>query len=121
MSKTTQLHVSRFDPDLKARLIEEAEKQGASLNDYAVGVLADRFKVKFNPGGGGGKGSSASVMNAALVLPVPVPLYNRIHQATLQQPKGKKSIVAVVDEVFRRHFAALDADRGDLAAQALGA
>lgn len=103
MSETKALHVHQFDPDLKGRLIAEADKDEVSLNDYAVGVLAKHFRVKFTPSGR--KGPGASVTNGALMLPVPLPLYRKIHAAVIDG--GSKR--AVVESVFRDHFAALDA------------
>src|SRR4051794_20945365 len=41
----------RLAPDLKRRLAEEVERRGASLNDVAVGILASRFAVAFQPSG----------------------------------------------------------------------
>src|SRR3954467_2870703 len=37
--------------DLKRRLAQEVERRGASLNDVAVGILASRFAVAFQPSG----------------------------------------------------------------------
>jgi hypothetical protein len=103
MSETKALHVHQFDPELKARLIAAAEADEVSLNDYAVGVLASHFNVKFT--GSGRKGPGASVTSGALMLPVPLPLYRKIHAAVVVE--GSKR--AVVENVFREHFAALDA------------
>jgi hypothetical protein len=104
MSETKALHVHQFDPVLKARLIAEAETNEVSLNDYAVGVLARQFRVKFTPSGR--KGPGASVTSGALMLPVPLPLYRKIHAAVVSE--GSKR--AVVEAVFREHFAKLDAE-----------
>ena len=37
--------------DLKRRLSEEVLRTGRSLNDVAVGLLASRFGVSFEPSG----------------------------------------------------------------------
>jgi hypothetical protein len=37
--------------ELKERLAEEVTRRGASLNDVAVGILASRFAVPFEPSG----------------------------------------------------------------------
>lgn len=105
MAETKALHVHQFDSDLKARLIAEAETSEVSLNDYAVGVLAKRYRVKFTPSGR--KGPGASVTTGALMLPVPLPLYRKVHADAISE--GSKR--AVVEGVFREHFAALDAER----------
>lgn len=112
MAETKALHVHQFDPGLKARLIEEADRTGVSLNDYAVGVLAKHFRVKFKPSGR--KGPGASVTSGALMLPVPLPLYRKIHAAVVYE--GSKR--AVVEGVFRDHFAELDAERVGIATTA---
>lgn len=103
MSETKSLHVHQFSPILKQRLIDAADEAGLSLNDYAVGVLAEHFGVKFV--GSGRRGPGASVTTGALMLPVPSPLYRKIHAAVLTE--GSKR--AVVEGVFRQHFAKLDA------------
>jgi myo-inositol-1-phosphate synthase len=41
----------RMPADLKARLAEAVERRAASLNDVAVGILASRFAVAFEPSG----------------------------------------------------------------------
>lgn len=104
MSETKALHVHDFDPDLKRRLIEEADRNEVSLNDYAVGVLAKKFGVKFKPSGRRGPG--ASVTSGALMLPVPLPLYRKIHAAVVYE--GSKR--AVVEKAYREHFEDLDLD-----------
>ena len=112
MSETKALHVHQFDPELKARLIEEADKAGVSLNDYAVGVLAKHFRVKFKPSGR--KGPGASRTTGALMLPVPLPLYRKIHSAVIYEGSKRN----VVEGVFRDHFAALDAEHEQVATTA---
>lgn len=107
MPELKQLHIHEFDAGLKSQLIDAATEREVSLNDYAVGVLAEHFKVKFK--GTGRRSPGARVSNGALMLPVPVPLYNRIKMATLKQPKGEQSIRSVVEGVMRDHFAAVSA------------
>jgi myo-inositol-1-phosphate synthase len=50
--------------DLKRLLAEEVRRSGRSLNDVAVGILASRFAVPFEPSGRPGKepGKSGSVL-----------------------------------------------------------
>ncbi len=102
MSELRQLHIHEFDPGLKAKLIDAATADEVSLNDYAVGVLAAHFKVKFR--GTGRRSPGASVSKSALMLPVPEPLFNRITAAVSKQPKGARSKRAVVEGVMRAHF-----------------
>jgi myo-inositol-1-phosphate synthase len=49
---------------LKRRLADEVDRSGQSLNDVAVGILASRFAVPFEPSGRPGKtpGGSGSVL-----------------------------------------------------------
>lgn len=109
MNDTRQLHVHRLDPDLKARLVAEADERDESLNDVAVGILAERFGVRFV--GSGRRSPGAAVNDGPLVLPVPETLYRKIDAAVARQPKGRRSKVAVVEDAFRAHFA--DADLAD--------
>ena len=37
--------------ELKSRLTDEVRRTGSSLNDVAVGILASRFAVPFEPSG----------------------------------------------------------------------
>src|SRR5438128_11942475 len=50
--------------ELKGLLSEEVRRSGQSLNDVAVGILASRFAVPFEPSGRPGKepGKSGSVL-----------------------------------------------------------
>ena len=41
--------------ELKRRLADEVRRTGRSLNDVAVGILASRFAVPFEPSGRAGK------------------------------------------------------------------
>jgi hypothetical protein len=102
MTPLRQLHIHEFDPELKAKLIDAANAQEVSLNDYAVGVLAAHFKVKFR--GTGRKSPGAKVSNGAIMLPVPEALFNRIGTAVSKMPKGQRSKRAVVESIMRDHF-----------------
>ena len=50
--------------ELKRLLSDEVRRSGRSLNDVAVGILASRFAVSFDPSGRAGKdpGKSGSVL-----------------------------------------------------------
>src|SRR4029078_7622601 len=61
----TRKHVLvRMPGELKRLLSEEVRRSGRSLNDVAVGILASRFAVSFDPSGRAGKepGKSGSVL-----------------------------------------------------------
>jgi hypothetical protein len=92
--------------DLKERLVAEAAERDASLNDLAVGILADHFTVAFS--GTGRRSPGASTSGGPLQLAVPYALWRKIDVAAGRMPKGQRSKVAVVQSVFRDHFALLD-------------
>lgn len=104
MAEVRKLHVHRLDPDLKAALVALTEQREDSLNDVAVGILAEHFSVRF--AGSGRRSPGAAVTDGPLNLPVPEPLYRKIEAAVARQPKGRRSKVCVVEDVFRAHFAA---------------
>src|SRR5207244_7883882 len=54
----------RMPSELKRLLADEVRRTGQSLNDVAVGILASRFAVPFEPSGRPGKepGKSGSVL-----------------------------------------------------------
>src|SRR5213595_2364759 len=54
----------RMPPELKRLLVAEVRQSGRSLNDVAVGILASRFAVPFEPSGRPGTepGKSGSVL-----------------------------------------------------------
>ena len=43
--------------ELKRLLADEVRRSGRSLNDVAVGILASRFAVSFDPSGRAGQGA----------------------------------------------------------------
>lgn len=38
-------------PDLRDKLIEEAEHEGTNMTDQIIQILADRYRVSYEPGG----------------------------------------------------------------------
>ena len=56
LAPTARKHVLvRMPGELKRLLSEEVKSSGRSLNDVAVGLLASRFGVSFDPSGRPGK------------------------------------------------------------------
>ena len=60
---------------LKRSLAEEVRRTGRSLNDVAVGILASRFAVSFEPSGRAGK---APGEGASVLLRMPAELKDRL-------------------------------------------
>lgn len=92
MSETARiLHCGLQDEAVKAALSADAEERGASINDLAVGILAERFKVKFAGSGRRSPGARGSLTGA---YRMPLALWTAIgHEATDRQTT-KKAVVA---------------------------
>jgi hypothetical protein len=95
VADTRQLHLDKLDPDLKALLVSEADDAGVSINDLAVGILAEHFGVRFVGTGRPGRGVNGG---AGLQLPVPASLWMRVHNASGKQGRSKR---AIVEDVLR--------------------
>lgn len=86
------LHCGDQDEALKERLAADADERGSSINDLAVGILADRFRVEFSRSGRRSPGFRGSRVGA---YRMPLALWQAIgHEATNQQTT-KKAVVAV--------------------------
>jgi hypothetical protein len=67
-SKTTSEWL--VHPDLRDRLIEEAEREGTNMTDQIVRILADRYRVPYTPGGRKTQpGNDNDVINLGDALP----------------------------------------------------
>ena len=75
---------------LKRRLAEEVRRSGRSLNDVAVGILAARFAVPFEPSGRAGKtpGGGASVL-----LRMPAELKERLAARAAQRKRNVNDLI----------------------------
>ncbi len=76
--------------DLKSRLADEVRRTGRSLNDVAVGILASRFAVPFEPSGRAGKtpGEGGSVL-----LRMPAELKDRLAARAAQRKRNVNDLI----------------------------
>ncbi|MDX6506219.1 MAG: myo-inositol-phosphate synthase [Gaiellaceae bacterium] len=76
--------------ELKRLLSEEVRTSGRSLNDVAVGILASRFAVSFDPSGRPGKapGSSGSVL-----LRMPQELKDKLTARAAQRKRNVNDLI----------------------------
>jgi myo-inositol-1-phosphate synthase len=88
--ETTGLLV-RMPPKLKRRLAREVERRGATLNDVAVGALAQRFGVRFRPSGR--RGGSVPGESPSVLLRVPPELRERLREAAAERETSANAIV----------------------------
>src|SRR3954447_19898645 len=75
---------------LKRLLAEEVRRSGRSLNDVAVGILASRFAVAFEPSGRAGKppGEGGSVL-----LRMPAELKDRLDARSAQRKRNLNDLI----------------------------
>src|SRR5215218_5470200 len=80
----------RMPAELKRLLGEEVSRSGRSLNDIAVGVLASRFGVSFDPSGRPGKapGKSGSVL-----LRMPAELKDKLAARARQRRRNVNDLI----------------------------
>src|SRR6266550_3967818 len=76
--------------ELKRLLTEEVRRSGRSLNDVAVGLLASRFGVSFDPSGRPGKepGKSGSVL-----LRMPPELKDKLTARAAQRNRNLNDLI----------------------------
>ena len=76
--------------ELKSRLADEVRRTGSSLNDVAVGILASRFAVPFEPSGRAGKtpGEGGSVL-----LRMPAELKDRLAARAAQRKRNVNDLI----------------------------
>ena len=75
--------------ELKRLLSDEVRRSGRSLNDVAVGILASRFAVTFDPSGRTGKPVSSE---GAVLLRMPTELKDKLSARAAQaQPQRQRS------------------------------
>src|SRR6184192_3970723 len=80
----------RMPADLKRRLADEVSRSGRSLNDVAVGILASRFAVSFEPSGRPGRppGTGGSVL-----LRMPAELKDRLTARATQRKRNVNDLI----------------------------
>src|ERR1051325_5361573 len=76
--------------DLKRRLSEEVSRTGQSLNDVAVGTLAARFAVSFEPSGRPGRRPGAG---GAVLLRMPAELKDRLAARAAQRRRKVNDLI----------------------------
>ncbi len=76
--------------ELKSRLSDEVSRTGHSLNDVAVGILASRFAVSFEPSGRAGKtpGKGSSVL-----LRMPAELKDKLAARAAQRKRNVNDLI----------------------------
>src|SRR5690242_19554871 len=76
--------------ELKALLTEEVRKSGRSLNDVAVGILASRFAVPFEPSGRAGRAPRGG---GAVLLRMPAELKERLTARAAQRKRNVNDLI----------------------------
>jgi myo-inositol-1-phosphate synthase len=80
----------RMPAELKVRLADEVRRRSSTLNDVAVGILAERFGVPFEPSGR--KGPAPGDSPVAL-LRVPPELKRRLEEAAAERGSNTNRVV----------------------------
>src|SRR5688572_14919700 len=80
----------RVPSGLKSALAREVARRGSTLNDIAVGILADRFDVPFEPSGRKG---SVPGTSGAVLLRMPPELKERLTGAAAAGASTTNQIV----------------------------
>src|SRR6059058_3948913 len=75
---------------LKRSLVDEVRRTGRSLNDVAVGILASRFAVSFEPSGRAGK---APGEGASVLLRMPAELKERLAARAAQRKRNVNDLI----------------------------
>src|SRR5215467_7054972 len=76
--------------ELKNRLADEVRRTGRSLNDVAVGILASRFAVPFEPSGRAGRTPRAG---GAVLLRMPADLKERLNARADQRRRNLNDLI----------------------------
>src|SRR6266545_3346698 len=76
--------------ELKNLLSEEVRRSGRSLNDVAVGILASRFAVSFEPSGRGGK---APGKGGSVLLRMPAELKDKLAARAAQRNRNVNELI----------------------------
>jgi myo-inositol-1-phosphate synthase len=76
--------------ELKSRLADEVGRTGRSLNDVAVGILASRFAVPFEPSGRAGKAPGGG---GSVLLRMPAELKDRLAARAVQRKRNVNDLI----------------------------
>lgn len=90
--------------EVRERLAADAAEQEASINDVAVGILADYFGVRYTGTGRRGQGATRLDDGQVILRRLPASLARKIHIAAIDSSKRE-----VVEYVLRDHYS-LDTD-----------
>ena len=101
MSHDTKVLNVRVSAAVKERLSADAREREASVNDVAVSILAEHFRVSFK--GTGRRSPGVHTPEGPLLLRVPPALYRKVHAAAVDQSKTQ-----VVESVLAAHYEAVD-------------
>ena len=80
----------RMPAELKRRLVDEVEAGEGNLNDLAVGILASRFAVPFQPSG---RRASAPSASGDVLLRVPPELKDKLSQRARERKRTLNQLV----------------------------
>jgi myo-inositol-1-phosphate synthase len=80
----------RLPRELKGSLTEEVRRSGRSLNDVAVGILAQRFAVPFRPSGRAGRAPSSS---GPVLLRMPAELKDKLAARAAQRKRNLNDLI----------------------------
>lgn len=89
--------------DVKERLVADADERDLSLNDVAVGILAERYRVRFE--GTSRKSPGTKTPSGPVLLRMPLALYKKIHAAAVGVSK-----VDLVNRTLREHYGLVETD-----------
>src|ERR671937_2743049 len=76
--------------ELKQRLAEEVERRGGNLNDVAVGLLASRFAVSFEPSGRPG---AVKREGGSVLLRMPPELKDKLAARAAQRKRNLNDLI----------------------------
>jgi myo-inositol-1-phosphate synthase len=79
--------------ELKQRLADEVSESGASLNDVAVGILASRFAVPFEPSGRRG---SPPRGKGDVLLRMPAALKEKLQTRAAERGRGANDLIVEI-------------------------
>ncbi|MDX6411423.1 MAG: myo-inositol-phosphate synthase, partial [Gaiellaceae bacterium] len=80
----------RLPGELKRLLSDEVSRSGRSLNDVAVGILASRFAVTFDPSGRTGKPVTSK---GAVLLRMPTELKDKLSARAAQRNRNVNDLI----------------------------
>jgi predicted HicB family RNase H-like nuclease len=79
--------------ELKEKLAAEVARAGASLNDVAVGILASRFAVPFEPSGRRGTAPKAK---GDVLLRMPPALKEKLQTRAAERGRGTNDLIVEI-------------------------